>query len=90
MEEVGTYGKHNRQEDSHKALVGTPERKTHLEEIGIDGRIRQDISFICKIAVSPRTRVPNLWHAERSPWHVATTAVRICFIPFDRPVSLYC
>ena len=56
----------------------------------IDGRIRQDISFICEVSVSPRTRVANLWHAEISPWHAASTAVPVCFIPFDRPVSLYC
>ena len=63
--------------------------RNNLEEMGMGGRVRQDISFICEVAVSPRTRVANLWHAERS-WHAASTTVPICFIPFDRPVSLYC
>jgi len=55
----------------------------------IDRRVRQDISFIWEVAVSPRTSVANLWHAESSPWHAASTAVPICFIRFDQPVSLY-
>jgi hypothetical protein len=62
--------------------------RNNLEEMGIDGRVRQDIYFICEVAVSPRTRVTNLWHAGSSLWHAASTAVPICFIPFDRPVSI--
>jgi hypothetical protein len=68
--------------NNHRVLVGTSEVKNHLEELGIDGRVRQDISFICGVAVSPRTRVANLWHAA--------LLFPICFIPFDLPVSLYC